>query len=93
MNVSFTWSESKRASNLKTHELDFAEAELVFQGLTLTVRDSRFQYQEIRFMTLGLLHGLNVTIVHTESENEIRIISFRKSTPKESKNYFNEIQI
>jgi len=44
-------------------------------------------------MTLGLLHGLNVTIVHTESENEIRIISFRKSTPKESKNYFNEIQI
>ena len=24
-------------------------------------------------MTLGLLHGLNVTIVHTESENEIQI--------------------
>ena len=73
MNVAFTWSDSKRVSNLKTHELDFAEAELVFQGLTLTVRDSRFQYQEIRFMTLGLLHGLNVTIVHTESENEIQI--------------------
>ena len=93
MNIAFTWSESKRASNLKTHELDFLEAELVFKGLTFTVRDSRFAYPEIRFMTLGLLHGLNVTIVHTESDNEIRIISFRKSTQKESEDYFNEIQI
>jgi uncharacterized DUF497 family protein len=93
MNIAFTWSESKRASNLKTHELDFLEAELVFMGLTFTVRDSRFAYPEIRFMTLGLLHGLNVTIVHTESDYEIRIISFRKSTQKESEDYFNEIQI
>ena len=73
MNIAFTWSESKRASNLKTHELDFLEAELVFKGLTFTVRDFRFAYPEIRFMTLGLLHGLNVTIVHTESDYEIQI--------------------
>jgi uncharacterized DUF497 family protein len=91
MNIAFTWSESKRASNLKTHELDFSEAELVFKGLNFTVRDSRFAYPEIRFTTLCLLHGLNVTIVHTESDYEIRIISFRKATRAEARIYFEAI--
>ena len=34
-------------------------------------------------MTLGFLNGVVVSIVHTETEDEIRVISFRKGTTKE----------
>ena len=34
-------------------------------------------------MTLGFLNGVAVSIVHTETEDEIRVISFRKATTKE----------
>jgi uncharacterized DUF497 family protein len=47
--VRFTWSEVKRRSNLSTHDLDFADARQVFEGLTLTYEDARFAYGEQRF--------------------------------------------
>ena len=92
MSTIFTWSETKRASNLKVHGLDFVDAKLVFMGLTLLTLDGRFVYPETRYVSLSLLYGLNVTVVHTENENEIRVISFRKSSKQESKTYFDEIQ-
>ena len=90
--MEFTWSKAKRAANLKAHGLDFVDAPLVFDGLTFTFEDDRFSYGEQRFVTLGLLAGTPVSIVHTETEHEIRIISFRKATQREAQIYFNEIQ-
>ena len=90
--MEFTWSETKRAANLKTHGLDFVDAPRVFEGLTFTFEDDRFSYGEQRFITLGLLAGFPVSIVHTESHHEIRIISFRKATNRETDIYFNKIQ-
>jgi uncharacterized DUF497 family protein len=37
----FTWNETKRKANLKKHGLDFADAEAVFAGYTLTRLDTR----------------------------------------------------
>jgi uncharacterized protein len=88
----FSWSEAKRAENLKKHGLDFVDAPRVFEALTYSYEDDRFSYGEQRFITLVLLAGVCVSIVHTESENEIRIISFRKGTRRESQIYFNEIK-
>lgn len=51
-----------------------------------------FSYGEQRFVTLGLLAGIPVSIVHTENEHEIRIISFRKATRRETQVYFDEIK-
>ena len=90
--MEFTWSEAKRAANLKAHGLDFVDAALVFEGTTYTFEDDRFSYGEQRFVTLGLLAGVPVSIIHTESDHEIRIISFRKATKRESQIYFDEIQ-
>jgi uncharacterized protein len=90
--MEFTWSEAKRAANLKTHGLDFVDAARVFDGVTYTFEDDRFSYGEQRFVTLGLLAGLPVSIVHTESEHEIRVISFRKATKREAQIYFDAIQ-
>ena len=38
------------------------------------------------------LAGIPVSVVHTETEDEIRIISFRKATKREAQIYFNEIR-
>ena len=90
--MEFTWSEAKRAANLRAHGLDFVDAPLVFEGVTFTFEDDRFSYSEQRFVTLGLLAGFPVSVVHTESENEIRIISFRKATKREAEIYFDQVQ-
>jgi hypothetical protein len=90
--VEFAWSESKRAANVKAHGLDFVDAPRVFDGATYTFEDDRFSYGEQRFVTLGLLAGVPVSVVHTENEHEIRIISFRKATNREALIFFNEIQ-
>jgi uncharacterized protein len=90
--MEFTWSKPKRVANLKAHGLDFIDAPRVFEGATFTFEDDRFSYGEQRYITLGLLAGVPVSIVHTESDHEIRIISFRKATSRETNIYFTEIQ-
>ena len=82
--IRFAWSEAKRRRNRLLHALDFADAAKVFAGATLTFEDARFEYGEHRFVTLGLLSGIPVSIVHTEYQHEIRIISFRKATTREA---------
>ena len=87
----FSWSDSKRALNIKVHGCDFVDAPRVFEGPTFTYEDDRFDYSEQRFVTLGLLDGLVVSIVHTESVRQIRIISFRKATKYEQTIYFKNL--
>ena len=88
----FTWSERKRVVNLKEHGLDFVDAPRVFEGLTFSYEDDRFAYGEQRFVSLGLLAGVPVSVAHTESDDEIRIISFRKATGREARRFFHEVQ-
>ena len=88
----FSWSEAKRRRNLKQHGLDFVDAPQVFEATTYTFEDDRFQYNEQRFVTLGLLKGVPVSIVHTETADQIHIISFRKATKREQKIFFESIQ-
>jgi uncharacterized DUF497 family protein len=84
----FSWSEAERQSNLSNHGLDFVDARRVFEGVTYTFGDDRFDYGERRFVTLGLLDGVVVSIVHTESPQLIRVISFRKATKREQAIFF-----
>ena len=58
--MEFTWSETKRATNIKDHGLDFIDAQSVFEGMTYTVKEDRFSYGEQRFVTLGLLAEITV---------------------------------
>ena len=61
--------------NLNKHGLDFEDTPEVFSGVTLTVKDDRFEYGEHRFITLGILKDIIVVVVHTETDEEIRITS------------------
>jgi uncharacterized DUF497 family protein len=81
--MNFTWQESKRQSNLKKHGFDFAQAELVFNGPVMTVEDMRDYDGEQRFNSTGFLFTTIVTICHTETDDEIHIISMRKAESHE----------
>ncbi len=84
----FTWHEPKRQANLSRRGLDFADAELVFAGPTFTFEDDREDYGERRWVSLGLLQGMVVVIVHTETNEEIRIISMREADRDEQILFF-----
>ena len=87
----FTWSEAKRTVNIQQHGLDFVDAQSVFGGPTFTYEDDRFDYSERRFVSLGILDGMVVSIVHTESPRLIRVISFRKATKHEQAIFFKNL--
>ena len=86
-----TWDEDKRRANLRKHGLDFADAQELFDGVTYTYEDDRLPYGEQRFVTLGLLREVVVSIVHTEEADHIHIISMRKATKREREIYFESI--
>lgn len=88
MTIEFEWDETKRLANLRKHGIGFVGCETVFEGYTLTGEDTRFDYGERRFVTIGLLEGRVVVVVHTETTQKIRIISIRKATRHEQEIYF-----
>jgi uncharacterized protein len=88
----FLWDERKRISNLRSHGLDFRDAPRMFEGPTYTFEDDRFDYDEQRFVTLGFLGGLPVSIVHLETLTTIRVISFRKATRHETSILFQSLK-
>ena len=75
--MSITWDEAKRRKTLNERGLDFADAERVFAGRTMTLPDERRGYGETRFITAGRLRGRFVVVVWTPRGKERRIISMR----------------
>jgi uncharacterized DUF497 family protein len=65
--MKFTWHEPKSKANLAKHGLDFADAERVFEGPTITEEDRRDYEGEQRFNTIGFLGTAIVTICHAKS--------------------------
>lgn len=90
MPMKFEWDESKRVSNIRKHGIDFTDVPAIFDSDILTVEDDRYDYGEQRFITLGLLQMRVVAVVHTETDNLIRLISVRKATRYEQRNYFEQ---
>ena len=87
----FEWSENKNSTNVKKHGIDFQDAKKIFDGYTLTIEDDRFDYGEQRFVSFGIMYGHVIAVIHLESENAIRIISARKATKNEQKEYFKQV--
>ena len=69
--VRFEWDEAKRRANVRKHGIDFVDVPSVFRGVTVTLADTRFDYGETRFVTLGLLKRRVVVVAHTEQDGVI----------------------
>jgi uncharacterized DUF497 family protein len=77
----------KQAKTLAERGLDFADAEMVFAGVTYTTADIRADYGEPRWMTIGLLSGREVVLVWTPRGAVRRIISMRYANEREIAKY------
>ena len=89
----FEWDERKNQANIRKHGLDFADVEEIFRGGLLADPDTREDYGEKRWSGLGTISGRIVKVVFVEREQGIlRIISLRKATRREQKEYAKAIQ-
>ena len=88
----FDWDENKRLINLQVHGIDFTDVWRVFENETYTILDDRFEYEEIRYLSVGLLFGDIVAVSHTETAEINRIISVRRAEKYEQEKYFREIR-
>ncbi len=86
----FEWDESKRLANARKHAIDFEDAISIFDGRFLTVEDDRFEYEESRFISFGLVMGVVIAVIHTERGETTRIISARRASVNEQKRYFQD---
>lgn len=91
--VKISFDPAKRALNLARHGLDLADAGAVVDGrASFTQYDDRWDYGEDRWVSTGLLRGILVVCVWTDRrESEARIISLRKATANEQKDYFTAV--
>jgi uncharacterized DUF497 family protein len=89
--LDFIWDEDKNKKNIASHNVSFEEAKTVFfDPNAKVIYDPDHSKEEDRFIILGLSKFLNILVVcHCFKENDsiIRIISARKATPKERKQY------
>jgi len=86
--VRFQYDPAKAAENLAKHGVSFADAEGVLEDpLALTVEDHDVE-GERRFVTIGLgSAGELLVVAWTERGDECRLISARRPTRKECKQY------
>lgn len=84
----FNYDPAKAAANLRKHQVSFADAEGVLQDpLALTVED-RGAAGEQRFVAIGLGNAGDLLVVaYTERNGAYRLISARRPTRKERKQY------
>ena len=89
----FEWDQAKNRTNLRKHGLDLAEAVEMFFGHLLIRPDTREDYGEDRWIGIGITKGRIAFVPSTESsQGTIRIISLRKASNEERKEYEKTIQ-
>ncbi len=85
------WDTKKASANLRDHGIEFSHAATVLDDpMGITIEDRR--HGEQRFVTMGsdILGRLLVVVYAYSGEDEIRLISARKATPKERRIYEEE---
>ena len=86
-----TWDETKRLSNIQDHGLDFVGCEAVFDGPIIAREDDRLDYGEQRVSLLGWLDNQVIHMTYTERGDEFHVISLRKATRYEAREYFSHV--
>lgn len=92
--ITYEWDGNKAISNEHKHGVGFVEASSVFDDpLAMSIPDAEHSADEDRWITVGASsHGRILVVIHVrlrlgESEEAIRIISARRATPHETKEY------
>jgi len=91
--ITFTWDDRKNRENQRKHGISFEEAITIFADENARLKhDPDHSQAEDRFILLGFSAKLRILVVahaYKQDEKEVRIISARKATPTERKQYGN----
>jgi uncharacterized DUF497 family protein len=89
--ISFIWDKKKSEENHKKHKIAFEEAQTVFADPNARmIFDPEHSDDEDRFVILGISSDLRLLVVchcYREDGMIVRIISARKATKQEHKQY------
>jgi uncharacterized DUF497 family protein len=87
--IEFEWDEQKFTSNLNKHGIDLNEAVTIWGDLTsLELHDHLHSVEEERWIRIGFSNaGTLLVATYTERETRLRLISARKATQSEAKQY------
>jgi uncharacterized DUF497 family protein len=89
MALRFEWDSRKAFLNKRKHGVTFEEASTVFgDPLSITIPDPAHSIGEDRFIIIGTsANNKLIVVVHTDHDDIIRIISARKATAGERRQY------
>jgi len=89
MALNFEWDQLKSRQNEKKHGVSFREGMTAFADkLSFTISDPEHFMGEYRFLLLGCSSSGNLLVIsHTERGDRIRIISVRRATKQEHRQY------
>ena len=90
--IIFEWDENKNLKNIHKHNVSFEEARTVFYDeQALVIDDPDHSVDEERFVIMGVSNKANLLVVchcYRISDTVVRIISARKATKSEAKQYY-----
>jgi len=78
-----TFDPAKRDKTLSERGLDFADAALIFAGVTLEIEDTRKDYGETRVICYGMLEGRIIVVGYTPRGADRHVFSMRKANERE----------
>ena len=88
----YTWNLEKNLTNVKRHKIAFEDAQRIFEGPTVEKVDDRFEYGELRIYAIGLVNGLEITVIYTDrNDDERHIISAWRAEPHERRAYWKNV--
>ena len=91
--MQYSWDEEKNRRNLELHGIAFEDALLIFDGPTVERVDDRFAYDEQRIYAIGLVNGLEITVIYADGKHDDRrIISAWRAEPHERRYYWQNIE-
>jgi len=85
--MKFEYNGTKSSSNKSKHNIDFEEAQKLWEDPYSFEIPSPQSEDEDRFLVLGQINSKTYTAIITYRDENIRIISVRRSRDKESKLY------
>src|SRR5258706_10618556 len=90
--INYNGNDEKNRRNLELHGILFEDAVRIFEGPTVERVDYRFDYGERRVYAIGLVNGLEITVIYTDrTDDERRIISAWRAESHERRHYWKSI--
>ena len=90
--MKYTWDSKKNRRNITRHGVAFEDAVRIFERPTLEQVDQRCDYGEVRIYAIGVVNGIEITVIYTDvSASERRIISAWKAERHEREAYWKNV--